>query len=79
MQKFKVWNRNLMDWAAELIQDPLLFEFFEWDAQRLAKYNAETDKWVRFINEPWTGDQWYTIQVGISHDLNYMVIHCILI
>ncbi|TFK16685.1 hypothetical protein FA15DRAFT_606591, partial [Coprinopsis marcescibilis] len=55
--------RPLLDWAFNLVRDPLLLRYFEWDAQRLFKYDESQQKWVHFINEPWTADLWYDIQV----------------
>jgi len=46
----------------DLVRSPLLAPYFEWDAQRLFKYNGT--EFVRFIDEPWTADRWYEIQVS---------------
>ena len=46
----------------DLVRNPLLALYFEWDAQRLFKYNGT--EFVRFIDEPWTADRWYEIQVS---------------
>ncbi|KAF6755064.1 hypothetical protein DFP72DRAFT_1033140 [Ephemerocybe angulata] len=56
------WCRSLWDWAADLIKDPTLAPFFEWDAQKLFKFDSEKEEWVRFVNEPWTGDRFYKVQ-----------------
>ncbi|KAF6754610.1 hypothetical protein DFP72DRAFT_898326 [Ephemerocybe angulata] len=54
--------RSLWDWAADLVKDPTLAPFFEWDAQKLFKFDAEKEEWVRFVNEPWTGDRFHDVQ-----------------
>lgn len=53
--------RPLWDWAKELVQDPTLAPYFEWDAQRLSKYDGK--RFERFIHEPWTADEFWDIQV----------------
>jgi len=44
-----------------MLQDPLLAPHFVWDAQRLYKHNGT--RYERFIDEPWTADRWWRIQV----------------
>lgn len=58
---FDIWNRPLWDWAVDQLQNPLLIDHFVWDAQRLSKFNGS--KFVRFLDEPWTADRFWDIQV----------------
>ncbi len=60
---YNVWRRPVWDWIMKLVQDPRLVPHFEWDAKHLFKYNGES--WVRFYDEPVTGDLWWEIQVRI--------------
>ncbi|KAJ8688724.1 hypothetical protein PTI98_013483 [Pleurotus ostreatus] len=57
---YDVWRRPVWDWIMKLVQDPRLAPHFEWDAKCLFKYNGES--WVRFYDEPVTGDLWWEIQ-----------------
>jgi hypothetical protein len=41
--------------------DPFLVPHFQWDAQRLSKFDGT--KYVRFIDEPTTADRFWDIQV----------------
>ena len=43
------------------MNDPTLAPHFEWDAQRLSKFNGK--EYVRFIHEPYTADRFWEIQV----------------
>ncbi|KAI6018238.1 hypothetical protein BKA83DRAFT_4058382, partial [Pisolithus microcarpus] len=61
--EFNVHYCPLLDWAMDILQDPLLQPHFIWDAQCLYKHNSECCE--HFINEPWTGDRWWNIQVCI--------------
>jgi len=45
----------------DLLSDPFLQPHFVWDAQRLYKHNGE--RFERFVDEPWTGNRWWNIQV----------------
>jgi hypothetical protein len=62
---FDVWTRPLWDWAEELLHDPHLAKEFHWDAEWHYRYDGQNFEW--FIDEPWTADAWWEIQV--SRDL----------
>jgi hypothetical protein len=49
----------------DLLNDSLLKPHFVWDAQHLYKYNGE--HFERFIDEPWTANWWWDVQVCILH------------
>lgn len=53
-------TRPLWDWCCEILQDPILIQHFRWDAERHFKFNGT--KFERFIDEPWTADDWWNIQ-----------------
>jgi hypothetical protein len=53
--------RPLWDWAVDLIMNPQLYPYFEWDAQRIFRRTGETT--TRVYHEPWTGDAFWNIQV----------------
>ena len=44
--------------------DPRVVSRMQWDARRLFKYEEASGRWMRFINEPYTADKWWAIQVG---------------
>ncbi|KAJ8082529.1 hypothetical protein PM082_008384 [Marasmius tenuissimus] len=58
-----VYQRPLLNWTKDLLQDPLLRDSFHWDAQRLYKWNGTS--WVRFVREPWTGDRFWELQSSL--------------
>jgi hypothetical protein len=60
---FEVYYRDLWEWAADLLRDPRLFPHLTFDAQRLSKFDGE--KFVRFIDEPYTADAFWDLQVCI--------------
>ncbi|KAG2004409.1 hypothetical protein CC2G_002968 [Coprinopsis cinerea AmutBmut pab1-1] len=64
-QEFKLYSRSLWDWALDLVKNEELAPFFEWDAQRLFKYDEKRARWIRFINEPWTADSFYDVQSSL--------------
>ncbi|KAG2018372.1 hypothetical protein CC2G_007806 [Coprinopsis cinerea AmutBmut pab1-1] len=67
-QDFTLYSRSLWDWALDLVQNEELSPFFEWDAQRLFKYDEQRSRWVRFINEPWTADSFYDVQSSLPKE-----------
>jgi hypothetical protein len=46
------------------LKDATLAPHFEWDAQRLSKFDGE--KWVRFYDEPWTANEFARVQVRLA-------------
>jgi hypothetical protein len=58
-----------MGWARNVIEDPLLAPYFEWDGQCLEKFNGE--KWVHFVHESWTGKHTWNVQSVLQS-----LIHC---
>ncbi|KAI0686368.1 hypothetical protein BC835DRAFT_1288244, partial [Cytidiella melzeri] len=61
---FEFHSRPLWDWILSQVRDPLLAPHFEWDAQRLSKFDGT--KWVRFYDEPWTASKFAEVQSHIS-------------
>lgn len=60
--EFEVSTRPMFSWVEELADDPNIIPLFQWDAMRLYKYDGT--KWVRFIDEPCTADDWWNIQAS---------------
>lgn len=71
-REYSVYRRPFWDWALSLLNDPDLIPHMEWSARRLYKWDGQ--KWVRFIDEPWTSDFWWETQVcmqdfeSLNHD-----------
>ena len=60
-REFEVYHKSIWDWACDLLRDPRIGPHITFDAQRLFKYNGE--KFVRFIDEPWTANSFWDFQV----------------
>ncbi|KAF8887442.1 hypothetical protein CPB84DRAFT_1816617 [Gymnopilus junonius] len=58
--EFNVSTRPIFSWIEELADDANIIPTFEWDAMHCYKYDGL--RWVRFVDEPWTGDDWWDIQ-----------------
>ena len=58
--KYEVSTRPLWDYCLELLQHEELIHAFQWDAQRLFKFDGT--RFEQFIDEPWTADDWWNIQ-----------------
>ena len=61
--QYTIHYRSLWDWFEELLNDPTLAPHFVWDAQKLSKFDSNTEQFHRFIHEPWTADDFWTAQV----------------
>lgn len=61
-KQFEFWCRPLWDWLTNLLEDPHLALYFEWDAKRFPKFDGQT--WQPFVYEPWTAERFWTVQVG---------------
>lgn len=62
--EFTVHYRDLWDWASDLLRDPYIGPQFTFDAQRLSKFDGQKFMW--FIDEPWTADVFWDAQVNIK-------------
>ncbi|KAI5982871.1 hypothetical protein EDD15DRAFT_2179824, partial [Pisolithus albus] len=60
-REFPVYRRSLLDWAFDLLKHPTMGPQFVFDAKRLFKFDGST--FVRFIDEPWTADEFWNLQV----------------
>ncbi|KAF7337221.1 hypothetical protein MSAN_02274500 [Mycena sanguinolenta] len=60
-QSFQMFARPLWEWTLDLIQDPCLAPCFVWDAVKMYRHNGKS--FVRFWNEPWTGNAFWQIQI----------------
>jgi hypothetical protein len=56
-----MYSRCIWDWTLDLLRDSRFGPHFVFDAQRLSKFNGE--RFVRFIDEPWTADSFWDAQV----------------
>lgn len=53
----------LWDWCTELLMDPIIVRHIHWDAEKHFKCNG--NDFERFIDEPWTADAWWELQVQV--------------
>ncbi|KAA1476942.1 hypothetical protein DENSPDRAFT_758082, partial [Dentipellis sp. KUC8613] len=65
IRTFDMHYRPLWDWLKDVIDEPSLSSQFEWDAQRIFKYNEENQGFSRVYHEPWSGDDWWNIQTEL--------------
>ncbi|KAJ3500632.1 hypothetical protein NMY22_g19198 [Coprinellus aureogranulatus] len=61
-----VWVRPLWDWCLELVDNPDIVSQFHWNAEKISRHDGV--EFVRFFNEPWTGNTWWEIQLQLPGD-----------
>ncbi|KAK0471836.1 hypothetical protein IW261DRAFT_1571498 [Armillaria novae-zelandiae] len=61
--KFTVYHRDLWASTLDILQDPLLAPYLNWDAQQLFKVDGNTSQ--RFYMEPHTGNIFWEIQTAL--------------
>ncbi|KAI5992656.1 hypothetical protein EDD15DRAFT_2136230, partial [Pisolithus albus] len=66
LQEFIMYYRSLWDWACDLVKHPNIGPHFIFDAQRLSKFDGSS--FIRFIDEPWTADEFWNIQSKLPRD-----------
>jgi len=74
-QEFEVWVRPISEWAEEMLQDEDLIHHFVWDAECVSKFDSGSGSWVRVIDEPWTADRFWEIQVSPQLYLMAICLH----
>uniref|UniRef100_A0A8H7XUW4 Uncharacterized protein n=1 Tax=Psilocybe cubensis TaxID=181762 RepID=A0A8H7XUW4_PSICU len=57
---YEVYIRPLIEWCNSLLQNPSLLSQFHWIAER--HYKQNDGKRDRLIGEPWTANEWWSIQ-----------------
>ena len=65
---YEFWCRPLWDWVMDHLINPEIVRHFEWDAQKVFKYDGKN--YSRLYTEPWTGKRFWEIQVrtfGLTH------------
>ena len=62
---YSFFHRPVWDWLLSLVQDKVLAPHFVWHPQRQYKRVGQT--WVRYVDEPYTADRMWTIQVNIKN------------
>jgi hypothetical protein len=66
--EYVVWGADLWDpWVMKLLKDPVHIRAMQWDAIRTFRHNGT--HWERFVNEPWTADAWWKVQVCLPYAL----------
>ncbi|PPQ74374.1 hypothetical protein CVT24_000863 [Panaeolus cyanescens] len=63
--EYDVYFQPIIDWIKQLLLDKEIVKHFEWNAQRLYRYDGEAQRFVRIIHEPWTADAWWNFQSSI--------------
>ncbi|KAF6755026.1 hypothetical protein DFP72DRAFT_1068157 [Ephemerocybe angulata] len=57
--RFPVWRLDMEKWMLDILYNPELAPELRFDAERLSRHDGE--KFVRFIDEPWTANRWWKI------------------
>jgi hypothetical protein len=57
--------REPLDFIGDLVTDALLAQYSHYHA--VLKYLCRNGKEIQMIDEPWTGDTWYEVEVIKSH------------
>jgi len=60
-KSYETWSRPLWGWIMDHLINPKLVRHFEWDAQRIFRFNGTG--YTRLYTEPWTGNRLWDIQV----------------
>jgi hypothetical protein len=58
---YETWCRPLWDWILDHLIDPEIVRLFEWDAQKVFKFDGE--RYTQIYTEPWTGKRFWDVQV----------------
>lgn len=61
-----VFLRSIRDWVSAVVKDPVLLPHFRWYPVR--KYHIVGDQEVRYVDEPWSGQDWWEDQDAIGDD-----------
>ena len=68
--EYTVYYRPIWSWACDLMKNAKIASKFHWDARRIYRYSDKTKSFMRFYDEPWTGDRFWEIQVNTIVDMH---------
>ncbi|KAF8601811.1 hypothetical protein BDV93DRAFT_607928 [Ceratobasidium sp. AG-I] len=71
--ELEMWMKPLNDWLLELVQNPELQPHLHFDAMQ--KFRWDHGRWMRFVDEPWTADNWAKMQSSLPNDGIPLSIH----
>ncbi|KAG2050455.1 hypothetical protein BDR06DRAFT_983998 [Suillus hirtellus] len=69
--EYTVYFHSLWDWGVDLLQHPDIGPHCIFDAQQLSKFDG--DLFIRFIDEPWTTDEFWECQSQIPPEAKPLV------
>lgn len=61
-EEYTLHIRSLREWVVGLVKEPSLAPFFQWYPIR--KYCEVSGRRQQFVDEPWTGSDWWDDQVS---------------
>ena len=62
IKSYETWCRPLWSWVLDHLLDPEIVRHFEWDAQKISRYDGKG--YTQIFTEPWTGTRFWDVQVG---------------
>lgn len=64
--------RSLWEWSEWILKHPAV-GYSQWDAYKIYHYDPEVEQYMRMIDEPYTADRAWEIQVRISSGMDFML------
>ncbi|KIO23838.1 hypothetical protein M407DRAFT_26763 [Tulasnella calospora MUT 4182] len=61
-----VFIRSVRDWDSAIVKDPVLLPYFQW--YPVKKYHIIGNREVQYVDEPWSGQDWWEDQDAIGDD-----------
>ncbi|KAG9041259.1 hypothetical protein FS837_012488 [Tulasnella sp. UAMH 9824] len=61
-----VFIRSIRDWVSAVVKDPVLLPHFQW--YPVKKYHIVGNREVQYVDEPWSGQDWWDDQDAIGDD-----------
>lgn len=63
LREYPLYTRNIWDYFTDILSNPYLVSQMDWDAYKMFRFDDKSDEWVRFYDDPLTGDRVWDIQV----------------
>ena len=71
-KSYDTWCCPLWDWILDHLINPEVVRHFEWDAQKVFKYDGEN--FTQIYTEPWTGKRFWDVQVRFFELFHFKII-----
>ncbi|GJE85102.1 Plavaka transposase-domain containing protein [Phanerochaete sordida] len=67
-QEYDVYVRDMWSWIETVVKEPSLASKWQWDAQKMSKWDENLEEWMPYWEDPSTADKMWEVQTTLQDD-----------